>query len=144
MPRDRRSYPTQRDYISKTRERERSAVEYSYRGERWRKEWSRSRSPPYRAGQRQRGRSSSRASWSCERSLGTSTSQSFLSPSLTPVSPPTTPGTPLGYSTPIMTNNNLSTTTSSTSTVCQVTDIKLFLTNSLSRLGLGHKEVSHH
>ena len=118
--------------------------EYNYRGGRRRRSRSRERSPSCQAGQRYRYRSPRfprsprrskeklQSSYSSERSEGTSGSQSFFSPSVT--SSPS-PGTPNGTSTPMKNNNPTS------SPVCPVTGIKLFLTNSLSSLGLREKEV---
>ena len=144
-----------RDYDYTTRERK--ELDYDYRGGRTRDrrqyqnrsqlrekdERQRSRSPVYRAAKRYRYRSprgseeNHQQSLSCERSVSISTSQSFLSPSVTPAMSPS-PGSPLGSSTPIM-NNNLT-----TNTVCQETDMKIFLTKSLRKLGLRDKEVSEH
>ena len=147
--RSRRAYHshsyTRRDRDQRARGSGRNDWEYHYRGARRR---SRERSPSYQAGQRysyrsprylrsprspRRPKEKFQSSYSSERSEGTSGSQSFFSPSLT--SSPS-PGTPNGSSTPLKNNNPTS------SPVCPVTGIKLFLTNSLSSLGLREKEVS--
>ena len=139
--RDRRSYRlyTSRGYMA----RERKERDYDYRGER-RRERSRS-SQRYRYRSPRRSKPSLQSSYSSERSMGTIISHSTPSPiprskqKLQSCSSEMTPSPTAGSSSrssTTMINNN-----STTSTVCPVTGMKLFLIKSLSSLGLRNKEV---